>query len=123
MDRTVRVIIVDDKRLARQALGALLRRPGIEVVGELDSADALESTVSLLRPDVVLMDVRMPRLDGIEAARRLKAAWPDVRVVILTMHGYYRTTAMAAGADEFLIKGCETEDLINAVCGIQAVAP
>ncbi len=115
---TVRVLIADDDDLMRVGLrGVLASDPGIEVVGEArDGRDALHRT-RLLQPEVVLMDVRMPDLDGIAATRELLAAFPDVRVVILTTFEQddYIFDALSAGASGFLLKRTTPEDLIAAV--------
>jgi len=115
---TVRVLIADDDDLMRVGLrGVLASDPGIDVVGEAkDGRDALHRT-RLLRPEVVLMDVRMPDLDGIAATRELLARYPDVRVVILTTFEQddYIFDALSAGASGFLLKRTTPEDLIAAV--------
>ncbi len=115
---SVRVLIADDDDLMRVGLrGVLAQDPGIEVVGEAsDGRDALYRT-RLHSPDVVLMDVRMPDLDGIAATHELLAAFPDVRVVILTTFEQddYIFDALAAGASGFLLKRTTPEDLIAAV--------
>ena len=115
---SVRVLIADDDDLMRVGLrGVLASDPGIEVVGEArDGRDALHRT-RLLQPEVVLMDVRMPDLDGIAATRELLAAFPDVRVVILTTFEQddYIFDALSAGASGFLLKRTSPEDLIAAV--------
>jgi DNA-binding NarL/FixJ family response regulator len=67
------------------------------------------------RPDVVLMDARMPVLDGVGATRLIKEEWPEIRVVVLTIDASYRADALAAGADAFLVKGCAAADLLRAV--------
>jgi two-component system nitrate/nitrite response regulator NarL len=116
-----RVLIADDRVQARDGLRALLATvASVTVVGE--AADGLEALrlVEDCRPDVVLMDVRMPLLDGLEATQRIKARWPAVRVVVLTVHAAYRQAALAAGADSFLVKGSPDEALIQAIlesCG------
>ena len=66
-------------------------------------------------PDVVLMDVQMPVMDGLEATRRIKSRWPGVKVIALTMHAGYRAEALAAGADAFLLKGCSSDALQEAI--------
>jgi DNA-binding NarL/FixJ family response regulator len=115
---SVRVLIVDDDDLMRAGLrGVLSSDEAIEVVGEAhDGRDALYRT-RLLDPDVVLMDVRMPDLDGIAATRELLAAFPDVRVVILTTFEQddYIFPALNAGASGFLLKRTRPEDLIAAI--------
>ena len=115
---SVRVLIVDDDDLMRVGLrGVLASDAGIEVAGEArDGRDAIYRA-RLTQPDVVLMDVRMPDLDGIAATRELLAAFPDVRVVILTTFEQddYIFEALAAGASGFLLKRTSPEDLIAAV--------
>ena len=111
-----RVLITDDRARSRSGMRALLElQPEIVVVGE--AADGREAVrlVEELQPDVVLMDVKMPVLDGLEATRRIKEEWPEVRVVVLTIHPGYRAEALAAGADAFLIKGCPARDLRKAI--------
>lgn len=115
---SVRVLIADDDALMRAGLrGVLSSDPGIEVVGEAeDGQDALYRT-QLHTPDVVLMDVRMPGMDGISATRELLATHPDVRVVILTTFEQddYIFSALHAGASGFLLKRTRPEELIAAV--------
>jgi DNA-binding NarL/FixJ family response regulator len=67
------------------------------------------------RPDVVLMDARMPVMDGLEATRLIKDRWPGVKVVVLTMYASYRADALAAGADAFLVKGCPAGERLGAI--------
>jgi DNA-binding NarL/FixJ family response regulator len=114
----VRVLLVDDQPLFREALGVLLgAHDGLEVVGEAgDGADALRQ-VEALAPDVVLMDLRMPVLDGIEATRRLRAARPAVRVLALTTFDGDEEVfaALRAGALGYLLKDTSGERLVEAV--------
>jgi DNA-binding NarL/FixJ family response regulator len=120
---TIRVLLVDDDDLMRVGLrGILSSDEGIEVVGEAsDGAAALEAANRLL-PHVVLMDVRMPGLDGIAATERLLALSDDVRVVILTTfeEDDYVFAALAAGASGFLLKRARPEELIAAVHAVAA---
>lgn len=118
MSRSIRVLIADDKRPARRGIRALLASfPGIEWVGEAVNGREAVSLVAERRPDVVLMDVRMPVVDGIEATRRIKRQRPEVRVIMLTMYAEYQPEALAAGADVFLVKGGPSEALRSAICG------
>ncbi|MET0187693.1 MAG: response regulator transcription factor [Pseudonocardia sediminis] len=111
------MVVVDDQELVRSGFALILERAGMLVVGQAsDGLDAL-AVVAAARPDVVLMDVRMPRLDGIEATRRAVAAHPDVRVVVLTTFDLDEsvTAAIAAGASGFLLKDVAPQSLIEAV--------
>ncbi|SDE15164.1 DNA-binding response regulator, NarL/FixJ family, contains REC and HTH domains [Auraticoccus monumenti] len=118
----VRVLLVDDQELVRYGFRLLLdAEPGLVVVGEAaDGAEAV-GLVQRVRPDVVLMDVRMPGVGGIEATRRITSLRPDVRVLVLTTYDLdeYAFGALGAGAAGFLLKDTRPADLVAA---IQAVA-
>ncbi|MFE6739403.1 response regulator [Streptomyces tubercidicus] len=116
---TIRVLIADDQMMVRQGFTVLLNaEPGIEVVGQaVDGLDAL-AQVEQLTPDVVLMDVRMPRLGGIEATRRLTGpAGATVKVLVLTTFDLdeYVYEALRAGASGFLLKDASADELAQAV--------
>ena len=115
---TPRVLIADDQALVRAGFRKLLESTGdIEVVGEAaDGQDAVEQA-RRLRPTLVLMDIRMPRLDGIEATRRLTAEASGVRVLILTTFGLddYVYEALRAGASGFMLKDAPPEELLAAI--------
>jgi DNA-binding NarL/FixJ family response regulator len=117
-DRPVRVLVVDDQTLFREALTTLLGvRVEVEVVGAVeDGAQALEA-VALLRPDVVLMDLRMPVLDGVATTRRLHVEQPDVRVLVLTTFDGDDEVfpALRAGAVGYLLKDATASRLVEAV--------
>jgi DNA-binding NarL/FixJ family response regulator len=111
-----RVLIADDGPRARSGLRAMLAlRPEIDIVGEARDGEEAIQLVQDYRPDVVLMDARMPVLDGLEATRLIKERWPEVRVVVLTIHASYRADALTTGADAFLIKGCPAAELLRAI--------
>jgi len=113
----LRVVVVDDQELVRSGFALILERAGIEVVGQAsDGLEALDVALET-QPDVVLMDVRMPRLDGIEATRRLLAQLPDVRVLALTTFDLdeYVYAAVRAGASGFLLKDVSPAGLVDAV--------
>jgi DNA-binding NarL/FixJ family response regulator len=111
-------VLVDDQALIRQGFAMILAvQPDLEVVGEAaDGTDAL-AEVARTDPDVVLMDIRMPGLDGIEVTRRLAGAGARARVLVLTTFGHdeYVADALAAGAAGFLLKDATPEELVHAV--------
>ncbi|MEU6846792.1 response regulator transcription factor [Streptomyces sp. NPDC046716] len=114
----IRVLIADDQMMVRQGFSVLLNtQPDIEVVGQaVDGLDAL-SQIAELRPDVVLMDIRMPELSGIEATRRATASDAAVRVLVLTTFDLdeYVYEALRAGASGFLLKDASADQLAEAV--------
>jgi DNA-binding NarL/FixJ family response regulator len=115
MVEPIRVLIVDDRPRARKSVKALLST--WQQVGEIYEAGNGREAVQLVRecqPHVVLMDVRMPEVDGLEATVQIKALWPQVKVVVLSMRLEYRNEALAAGADAFVGKG-EPADRLLAV--------
>ena len=121
-----RVLVVDDQTLMRSGLvGMLSVHDDLEVVGE--AADGLEAVqrAAVLRPDVVVMDIRMPRMDGIEATRRLRAAPDGPRVLVLTTFDLdeYVWQALRAGAGGFLLKDAPPERLADAVRTVAAGEP
>lgn len=118
MSDLLRVLIADDHTIVRSGIKLLLEAESdIDVVGEsLDGEQAL-AMIESLNPDVVLMDIAMPGMDGLEATRRIKARWPDIKILVLTMHRSteYFFEMLKAGAHGYILKGAETSDLINAV--------
>jgi DNA-binding NarL/FixJ family response regulator len=114
----VRVLLVDDQALFREALSTLLEvRPEIEVVGEAEDGDAALRRTAELRPDVVLMDLHMPVLDGIAATRRLRVEHPEVRVLALTTFDDDEDVfaALRAGALGYLLKDVSGNRLVEAL--------
>jgi two-component system response regulator NreC len=118
MSESIRVIIADDHTIVRSGIRLLLEaEPGIEVVGEaLNGSQALELVEKLL-PEVVLMDISMPGMDGLEATRQIKSRFTQVQVLVLTMHrsDEYFFEMLKAGASGYVLKGAETAELINAI--------
>ena len=120
MPETIRLLLVDDQRLMRDGLRTLLElEPDLEVIGEAENGEIALKLFPELSPDVVLMDIRMPVMDGVEATRLIKERWPEVRVIVLTIHASCRADALTAGADAFLIKGCTVADLLKAILNQQ----
>jgi DNA-binding NarL/FixJ family response regulator len=121
---TIRIVIADDQQGARHGLKALLATcDGIEVVGEAGSGSEAVNLVEGCRPDIVLMDARMPEMDGVEATRRIRERWPETPVLILTMYPYLGREAQLAGADRYLLKGCTADQLISAIHEIVLGSP
>ena len=115
---SISVLIVDDMARVRQGLQTILQlSTGFEVVGEAGNGLEAIQAAEKLRPDVVLMDLEMPGLGGLEATRRIKEQHPDMGVVILTIHGSeeVREQAMKAGSDAFIEKEAPTEQLMAAI--------
>ncbi|MFC3479209.1 response regulator transcription factor [Kocuria carniphila] len=114
---TISVLIVDDQELLREGFRLILEKSGFNVVGEAsDGVEAIERARAL-SPDVVLMDIRMPRLDGIEATRRIVTHRPATRVLVLTTFDLdeYVYDAVRAGASGFVLKDLRPADLVRAV--------
>ncbi|MCX6027842.1 MAG: response regulator transcription factor [Chloroflexi bacterium] len=135
----VRVLIADDQPRARRSLKVLLTAMSwstpsraeqptpagcfpVEVVGEAENGPEAVEQAWALHPDVVLMDLQLhtasapgPRLDGMATIQMLKSRWPAIRIVVLTMFATDRASFLAAGADAFLLKGCPTSELLDAV--------
>jgi DNA-binding NarL/FixJ family response regulator len=120
---TVRILLADDHLVVRAGLRALVASlPGLSVVGEAADGAAAVREAQLLRPDVVLMDVRMPGLDGVEATRQITAKVPGTAVLMLTMFEDDATvyTAMQAGARGYLLKDVEQDELVAAIRAVAA---
>ncbi len=123
MDTPIRVVIADDHTIVRTGVRQLLEaRPDIEVVGEAQDGEEALSLVGALRPDVVLMDIAMPGIDGLEATRQVKARWPGVKVLALTMmhQDEYFFEMLRAGASGYVLKGAGASDLIEAIHAVEA---
>lgn len=115
---TIRVLIVDDHPIVRQGVrGVLASHPDIQVVGEADSASTLFSIVDSLKPDVILLDIRMPGQNGIEVTQRLKQDHPTLKVIILTTYDddEYLFGALRAGAEGYLLKSASQEVLADSI--------
>lgn len=119
----IRVLLVDDHVLVREGLRHILERdPEIEVIGEASDGEEALELANELQPDVVLMDLTMPRLGGLEATDLLRQRQPDVHVLVLTMHeGYdYFFQALQSGASGYVLKGASGEDVRAAIRAVHA---
>jgi len=110
-------MLADDHRMLREGLRRSLTEEGFDVVGEAADGDEAVRLASELLPDVVLMDVTMPDVGGIEATRRLQSSHPEIRVVMLTMHADESVVsdALRAGAVGYLVKDCSTDEIAEAI--------
>ncbi len=114
---TIRVLLADDHRMFREGLRRSMVEEGFEVVGEADNGEEAVRLAAELQPDVVIMDVSMPEMDGVEATRIIRATGTETRVLMLTMHADADVLADAirAGASGYLVKDCSTDEVAAAV--------
>jgi two-component system, NarL family, response regulator DegU len=116
-DGTIRLLLADDHTMLRESLRRAMEAEGLDVVGEAGDGEEAARLAEQLKPDVVLMDVSMPVLDGVAATRQIQERVPDVNVVMLTMHADQDVVARAirAGAVGYLVKDCTTEELVRTI--------
>jgi two-component system response regulator NreC len=118
MTEPIKIVIADDHTIFRSGLNMLLNsEPDITVVGEAEDGAVAVELAQKLSPDVILMDIGMPTLNGIEATEKIKELDPQIRILVLTMHRSddYFFKMLEAGASGYILKGAETNELINAV--------
>jgi NarL family two-component system response regulator LiaR len=116
--RPIRVLLVDDHAVVRKGLRALFERePGIEVVGEAEDGERAVQTVARLAPDVILMDLEMSGIGGVEATRQISERHPDAKIVVLTSHAAEEDVfpALKAGALGYLLKHSAPDDVVRAI--------
>jgi DNA-binding NarL/FixJ family response regulator len=116
--KSIRVLLADDHKLMRAGLRLVIdQQPDLSVVGEADDGRQAVELAKSLKPDVVVMDIGMPNLNGIESARQIKEVHPDAAVVMLSMHSDegYVLRALRAGARAYLLKDSATTDLVQAI--------
>lgn len=114
----IRVFIADDHLILREGIRSLLEKvPDIEMIGEADDGNEAVTKVERLMPDVVLMDITMPELNGLEATRQIKEKHPQTKVLILTMHetDQYLSAMLEAGASGYVVKTTTSSELISAI--------
>jgi len=112
----IRILVVDDHQVVREGLRHMLElESDMEVVGEAADAKEALTQVELLSPEVILMDIKMPGIDGIELTRQLKEKQPSCNIIMLTLYDEYLTEAIEAGAVGYLLKDVKREELIKAI--------
>ncbi len=111
-----RVLVADDHSLIRTGILALLADE-VEVIGQVEDGRTLVTEALRLRPDLIVLDVSMPNMNGIEAARRIRQQWPEARLLFVTMHAdpMYLREALHAGAQGYLLKSVASDELVSAV--------
>ncbi len=115
---TMRVLLADDHKIVREGLRLLLEKePGIKVIAMADSGKTALQLAGELRPDVVVIDIAMPEMNGIEAIRRISGENPGIRILALSMHSARRfvVEALSAGAKGYILKDCASEELVRAI--------
>ena len=117
-----RIVLVDDHQVLRDGIRRSLEDAGEQVVGEAGDGEEAVTVVAETRPDVVLMDLEMPVLDGVESCKRILASFPETLVVVLTMHEDVARTraALSAGAVGYLTKGTSMTEVIDTIRGVVA---
>lgn len=118
MTTSARILIVEDQRIVREGLQAILKsHPGFEVVGEADDGQAAIKMTGILRPDLILMDVSMPGITGIDTAGEIRTRYPDTKIIVLTIHSEreYLVAALEAGASGYVLKDSTTDELVAAM--------
>ena len=116
MKNVLDLMIVDDNVRARQALTAYLSlQPGIRVTAQAANGQEAIQLIRDRQPDMVLMDMQMPVMDGLEATKIIKKRWPGVKIIVLTMYPSYQSETMLVGAEAFLVKGSPNEELVATI--------
>jgi DNA-binding NarL/FixJ family response regulator len=119
----IKVLLVDDHAIIREGLRSLLeKQPGMEVIADTDDGRKARELVRELSPNIVIMDITMPGLNGIEATRQITAEFPDVKVIALSIHSKRRYVAdmLSAGATGYILKECLFDELVAAIKAVAA---
>jgi DNA-binding NarL/FixJ family response regulator len=112
----IRIVLVDDHQVVREGLRRMLElEPDMEIVGEAAESKELLTQVELLSPEIILMDIKLPEVDGIELTRQVKQKQPSCNVIMLTLYDEYLTQAIGAGATGYLLKDIKREELVKAI--------
>lgn len=120
---TIKILITDDHKITRDGLSALIeKQPNMEVIGEADNGRTAVELVDQLKPDVIIMDIRMPDLNGIDATRQILSNSPDSKIIALSMYSdsRYVKGMLQAGVSGYLVKSCAFDELVNAINAVVA---
>ena len=116
MNKPAKIMVVEDNSRARSALMAYISlQVGVRITAEASNGLEAINKIKSSPPDIVIMDIQMPVMDGLEATKIIKKRWPKVKVIALTMYKNYQSEALSAGADAFLVKGCSVAELVSTV--------
>lgn len=113
----VKILLAEDHAVVRSSLGMLLKSHGAEIVGEAEDGEGAVAKALELHPDIILMDITLPDIDGIEATRQICTRWPDAKVLALTMHSedVYLVKFLEAGGSGYVRKSAADRDVLNAI--------
>lgn len=115
---SIKIILVDDHRILREGLKSILEsETDIEIIGEANDGTSALRLINKLKPDVVIMDISMPDMNGVDATRQIRCLYPDIKVIALSMHAdkSYVVQMLNAGASGYLLKDCASEELSSAI--------
>jgi DNA-binding NarL/FixJ family response regulator len=113
----IHILLAEDHAVVRSSLGMLLKSHGAEIIGEAEDGSGAVTKALELHPDIILMDITLPDIDGIEATRRICASWPEAKILALTMHSedVYLVQFLEAGGSGYVRKSAADRDVINAI--------
>ena len=113
---TIRILLVDDHSVVRSGLGQMLElEEDIKVVGEAANSEEALRMIDIISPDIILMDIKMPGMDGVRLTKEIKEKLPLCKIIMFTLHGDYLTQAIEAGATGYLLKDIKRDDLVRAI--------
>jgi two-component system response regulator DegU len=118
---TIRILLIDDHSVVRIGLGQMLElEEDLKVVGEASNAEEALKIVDIVSPDIILMDIKMPGMDGVRLTKEIKQSFPSIKIIMLTLHGDYLAEAMQAGASGYILKDIKRLELVEAIRRVYA---
>jgi DNA-binding NarL/FixJ family response regulator len=113
---TIRILLVDDHNVVRSGLGQMLElEEDIKVAGEASNSEEALQMINIVSPDIILMDIKMPGMDGVRLTKEIKERLPSCNIIMFTLHGDYLKQAIEAGATGYLLKDIKRQNLIQAI--------